>query len=189
MYNPGRGRVDRPACVISRSCRLWSKEAEPMDGTVYTFPEQFLLGTAMAGYQAEGNSTNADWWKWEHEPGRIAQGHKSGRACDWWEGGRWKEDFDRAAADGHTALRVSVEWSRIEPTPGRWDEDALDYYRQMIVGLRDRGLEPMVTLHHFANPIWVTERGLWETGAVVPLFEKYVSRVVNVLGPHVRLWC
>src|SRR5574341_1047672 len=160
-----------------------------MAEATHSFPSNFLWGTASAGYQYEGASANADFWQWEQGEGRIAQGHKSGRACDWWEGRRWQEDFDRAGTDGHTALRMSVEWSRIEPAQGRWDEDALDHYRQMILGLHQRGLEPMVTLHHFANPIWVAEQNLWETGEIVPLFEKYVHKVVAVLGPQVRLWC
>ncbi len=160
-----------------------------MAEATFSFPKNFLWGAATGGYQVEGNSTNTDWWQWEQEAGRIAQGHKSGRACDWWEGRRWREDFDRAAGDGLSALRLSVEWSRVEPTPARWDEDALDHYQQMILGLRERGLEPLVTLHHFVNPLWVAERDAWETGEVVGLFERYVRKVVKALGEHVRLWC
>jgi beta-glucosidase len=155
----------------------------------YTFPTNFLWGTATSGYQVEGQSTNTDMWQWEQMAGHIAEGQKSRRACDWWEGRRWQEDFDRAAADGHTAHRLSVEWSRIEPAPGHWDEDALDHYRQMIQGLRARGLEPMVTLHHYVNPLWLAERQAWETGEVVALFERYVRKVVSALSEHVTLWC
>jgi beta-glucosidase len=160
-----------------------------MAEATHFFPKDFLWGTASAGYQYEGNSVNTDFWKWEQGEGHIAQGHKSGRACDWWEGRRWQEDFDRASADGHNALRLSVEWSRVEPTPARWDEDALDHYRGMVKGLRDRGLTPMVTLHHFVNPLWVADRNAWETGEVVALFERYVRKVVSALGEHVSLWC
>jgi beta-glucosidase len=160
-----------------------------MAEATHSFPESFLWGTATAGYQVEGHSANADFWQWEQQPGRIAQGGRSGRACDWWEGGRWKEDFDRAANDGHTAHRLSVEWSRIEPQPGRWDDDALDHYRQMVKGLRARGLTPMVTLHHFVNPLWAAHQNIWETGEGVSLFEKYVRKVVGALGEDVALWC
>ncbi len=159
-----------------------------MAEAVHSFPEKFLWGTATAGYQVEGGSTNTDFWDWEQQPGRIKQDGKSGQACDWWAGGRWREDFDRAAADGHGAHRLSIEWSRVEPEPGRWDDDALDHYRQMIGGLRERGLEPMVTLHHFVNPRWAAERRAWETGEAVPLFERYVRRVAAALGDQVKLW-
>jgi beta-glucosidase len=161
-----------------------------MAEAVHTFPKNFLWGAATAGYQVEGNSTNTDFWEWEQMPGRIAQGHTSGRACDWWEGGRWREDFDRAAADGHTAHRLSVEWSRIQPAPDRWDVEALDRYRQMVAGLRERGLTPLVTLHHFVNPPWAAsaQRNIWETGEAAGLFEQYVRKVVTALGDHVSFW-
>jgi beta-glucosidase len=154
----------------------------------FNFPRNFLWGAASAGYQVEGGSGNADFWQWEQTPGHIAQNQKSGQACDWWAGRRWQADFDRAAADGHTAHRLSVEWSRIEPEPERWDAAALEHYREILKGLRARGLTPLVTLHHFVNPRWVTEREAWETGEAVGLFEKYVRRVVSALGEYVQLW-
>ena len=79
---------------------------------------------------------------------------KAGLACDWW-GGRWQEDFDRAAEGGQTSHRLSLEWSRIQPSRDRWDEDSLAYYREMITGLNQRGIKPMITLHHFTDPLWL----------------------------------
>ncbi len=160
-----------------------------MAEATFQFPKSFLWGTASAGHQMEGQDTNSDWWAWEQAPGHIQAGHTSGRACDWWEGRRWQEDFDRAAADGQSTHRMSVEWGRIEPSPGQWDESALDHYRQMVKGLKERGLEPMVTLHHYTNPLWLMERAMWETGEAVALFERYTRKVVGALGDDVRLWC
>ena len=159
-----------------------------MTRATHSFPDSFLFGTATSGYQVEGQSTQADFWRWEQQPGRIAEGHTSGAACDWWAGGRWREDFDRAANDNHTAHRLSVEWSRIEPAPGRWDDDALAHYREMVRGLRERGLTPLVTLHHFVNPHWVSERNAWESGEGVALFSRYVEKVVSALGEQVDFW-
>jgi len=151
----------------------------------YTFPRRFLWGTATAAHQVEGNNTNNQWWQWEQS------GHTkgtSGLAGDWW-GGRWREDFDRAAESGQNAHRLSVEWSRIQPTPDHWDEDVLERYRTMLRGLRQRGLTPMVTLHHFTNPLWLTERKDWETAEVVPLFERFVRKTVEALKEYCSLWC
>lgn len=159
-----------------------------MAEAAHHFPKSFLWGTAASGYQTEGDSENADFWAWEQRPGAVLDGQRSGRACEWWAG-RWREDFDRAAADGHNALRLSVEWSRVEPWPARWDEAALDHYRQMVAGLRARAITPMVTLHHFASPRWLAERQAWETGEVVALFERYARKVASALGEHVGLWC
>ncbi|RPI26245.1 MAG: glycoside hydrolase family 1 protein [Chloroflexota bacterium] len=154
----------------------------------YHFPRGFLWGAATASHQVEGNNTNNNWWAWEQGAGNIIQGHKSGLACDWW-GGRWKEDFDRAAEAGQNAHRLSIEWSRVQPAPDRWDENAIDYYRDMVRGLRDRNMTVMVTLHHFTDPLWLVDQGGWESETVVEQFEKYVSKVVEALREYVSLWC
>ena len=67
----------------------------------FTFPSSFLFGTATAGYQVEGNSTNTDFWQWEHKSGTIAAGERSETACDWWDGGRWRENGRDRAGRSH----------------------------------------------------------------------------------------
>lgn len=156
-----------------------------MPQATYHFPKGFLWGAATAAHQIEGNNTNNNWFKWEEE-GHTA--HRSGLAADWW-GGRWREDFDRAAETGQNAHRLSVEWSRIQPTPDTWDEEALEKYRAMLRGLKERGITPMVTLHHFTDPLWVTERKAWETEDIIPLFEKFVRKTVDALKEYCTLWC
>jgi beta-glucosidase len=151
----------------------------------YHFPRGFLWGTATAAHQVEGNNTNNQWWAWEQS------GHTqgtSGLACDWW-GGRWKEDFDRAAEGGQNAHRMSVEWSRIQPTPDTWDEDALERYRAMLRGMRERGITPMITLHHFSDPLWFYERDGWEHEEAAASFEKFVRKTVEALKEYCTLWC
>jgi beta-glucosidase len=156
-----------------------------MAHAIFTFPKGFLWGTATAAHQVEGGNTNNTWYAWE-KAGRIVEGHSAETACDWW-GGRWQEDFDRAANAGQNAHRFSVEWSRIEPAPGRWDEAALDHYREMARGLRARGLEPMATLHHFTDPLWFAEAGGWESDQT-RVFEAFARKVAQALKEHVRLW-
>jgi beta-glucosidase len=157
----------------------------------YEFPRGFLWGSATASHQVEGNNTNNQWWAWEQA------GHTdgtSGLACDWW-GGRWREDFDRLTETGQKAHRLSIEWSRVQPAPDQWNEDALDHYRLILRGLRDRGITAMVTLHHFTDPLWLgwesprPEGRAWETEAIVPLFERYVRRTVEALKEYCSLWC
>jgi len=155
-------------------------------GTYY-FTKNFLWGAATAAHQVEGRNDNNTWSAWEQEDGRILNGDTSGLACDWW-GGRWREDFDRAQLDGHNAHRMSIEWSRIQPALDHWDEDALDRYRQILIGLQERKLTPMVTLHHFSEPLWVAEMGGWENEAIVPLFAAFVRKAVDVLMPYCHLW-
>jgi beta-glucosidase len=151
------------------------------------FPRGFLWGTATAAHQVEGNNTNNNWWAWEQQPGRILNGDKSGLACDWW-GGRWKEDLDRAAETGQNAHRFSIEWSRIQPTPDKWDESALERYRAMLRGMLDRGLTPMITLHHFSNPLWLEEQGGWENEETPRKFAIFVRKAVDALKEYASYW-
>jgi beta-glucosidase len=159
-----------------------------MAQAAFHFPRGFMWGTATAAHQVEGNNNNNNWWAWEQDAGHIQNGQKSGLACDWWNG-RWREDFDRAAGGGQNAHRMSVEWSRVQPTPDRWDEDALDRYREMVRGLLERGLTPMVTLHHFSDPLWLSEMGGWENDEAPGYFDKYVRKTVEALREYVTLWC
>ena len=158
-----------------------------MSPVMFQFPRGFLWGTATASHQVEGQNKNNNWHAWEQEEGHILHGHKSGLACDWWSG-RWREDFDRAAESGQNAHRLSVEWSRIQPKPDRWDESALDRYREILIGLVERDMLPMVTLHHFTNPLWLEEIGGWENPQVVELFETFVRRTVEVLKGYTNMW-
>ncbi len=151
------------------------------------FPRGFLWGTATAAHQVEGNNTNNNWYAWEQQEGRIRNGDKSGLACDWW-GGRWKEDLDRAAETGQNAHRFSIEWSRIQPAPDRWDEEALERYRVMLRGMFERGLTPMVTLHHFSNPLWLEELGGWENDDTPKKFADFVRKSVEALKEYVTYW-
>jgi beta-glucosidase len=158
-----------------------------MINAIHRFPDSFLWGTATSSHQVEGENRNNDWWDWENQPGRITHDHTSGKACDWW-GGRWEEDFDRASSAGQNAHRMSIEWSRIEPKPGEWDEDALGYYRQILQGALDRGLKPVVTLHHFSNPMWLADQDGWMNPEVVTYFERYVRKAVHSLKDLVKIW-
>ncbi|HNS38219.1 MAG TPA: glycoside hydrolase family 1 protein [Anaerolineaceae bacterium] len=158
-----------------------------MPQAVYHFPRGFLWGAATAAHQVEGGNTNNNWSAWEEQPGHIKQGHRSGLACDWW-GGRWKEDLDRAAETGQNAHRFSVEWSRVQPTPDHWDEHAIDYYREILRGMVSRGITPLVTLHHFTDPLWLMEQGGWENDETPGRFARFVEKVVEAFKEYATLW-
>jgi beta-glucosidase len=151
-----------------------------------TFPAGFRWGVATASYQYEGGCENSQWYTWE-KAGHIKSGDVAGIACDWWR--HAERDFDLAQQLGLNALRLSVEWSRLEPRPGEWDETAFARYREMLQGLRARGIEPMVTLHHFSNPIWFEERGGFLAPSAMDVFARFVGRVIEELGDLCDLWC
>ncbi len=150
------------------------------------FPEGFLWGTATSSHQVEGTNTNNQWWQFEQQPGAIWHGDRSGLACDWWRNA--EVDFDLMRGFGLSTHRLSLEWSRIEPEPGRFDHAAIDRYREMLDGLRGRGMKPMVTFHHFTNPLWLERRGGWENSEVVTRFQQYVRYATRALSDLCDTW-
>ncbi|MFA6600680.1 MAG: glycoside hydrolase family 1 protein [Candidatus Omnitrophota bacterium] len=146
-----------------------------------TFP--FLWGAATSSHQVEGENTLNDWWEWERA-GRLKE--SSGLACDHYR--RYGADFDLVSELGHNAHRFSIEWSRLEPVEGRWDEAAFAHYEDVLKTLRAKRIEPVVTLHHFTNPLWFARRGGWANPACVTAFARYVRRAAEAFGKYVRIW-
>ena len=146
------------------------------------FPKDFLWGAATAAYQVEGGNDRADWWRWEKGAGK----EPCGDACRHHE--LYNIDFELAKGLGHNAHRLSVEWSRVEPEEGKFSEAALKHYVDVILALRARGIEPVVTLHHFTNPLWLADLGGWTDKRSVELFPRFSERVVDALAGHVHYW-
>jgi len=151
-----------------------------------TFPANFLWGTATSAHQVEGDNRLNHWWDFEQQPGAIWHGDKSGLACDWWRDA--EQDFDRMQQLHLNSHRLSIEWSRVEPAPGVFDHQALDRYREMLGGLRARGIRPFVGFHHFTHPRWFERMGGWANPASTVRFQKYVHTVVAALGDLCTDW-
>jgi len=149
----------------------------------FKFPRQFLWGSATSSHQVEGGNTNNDWWEWEKQ-GKVKE--PSGKACDHWN--RFREDFKLAKSLHHNTHRFSLEWSRIEPEEGRFSEEALSHYKEVIQSLKENGLEPIITLHHFTLPIWLSKQGGWLSKRTPELFGRYARKVVEKIGEGVRYW-
>ncbi len=166
---------DRPRASRSRE----SKKASLLG-------EGFAIGVATAGFQIEGGY-NGDgepannWYSWERS-GRV---ERSAVACDFWA--HPEEALDRAAAIGCTVFRLSVEWARLEPEAGRFDEAALDRYVEILELCASRGLDPMITLHHFTHPAFLGEE-FWLRPGSPDRFARHVARVLPALAPHCRRW-
>lgn len=142
------------------------------------FPDGFLWGAGTSAHQVEGDNRANDWWSWEVDPDSTSGG-RSGAACEHWT--RYAQDLDLLAEIGLNAYRFSVEWSRVEPAPGRFDRAALDHYRDVCEAARARGLEPLVVLHHFTTPAWLAEGGGWCAPATVQRFARFCEVVATEL--------
>lgn len=145
------------------------------------FPKGFLWGAAISGHQTEGNNSNSDIWLLEQlQPGPFME--KSGIACDFYN--RYADDLALAAGLGLNAFRFSLEWSRIEPEEGRFDDKALDHYRRIAATCREKGLTPAITFNHFTTPIWFARRGGWEVAGSADRFARFCERAVKAVGDH-----
>lgn len=149
------------------------------------FPKGFLWGTATAAHQTEGNNVYSDWWKWETNKKRNQEYplEPSGIACDSYN--RYEEDFDLCKKLNNNAVRISIEWARIEPVKGEFNIDEINHYKKVLIAARKRGLTTFVTLHHFTNPQWFSSLGGWTNFKCTKYFSRYAEYVAENLGTYI----
>lgn len=147
------------------------------------FPENFLWGAATSAHQTEGENFYSDWWEWENK-GEV--GEPSGDAVRHYE--LFREDFDLVKSLNHNCHRFSIEWSRIEPRENRFNEQEIFHYKEVLEELKIRNLEPIVTLHHFTNPLWFIEKGGFLEKKNIGYFLRYLERMVLELGQDIVYW-
>ena len=151
----------------------------------YKLPEGFLLGVASAADQIEGGDVGSNWNYW-YEQGKIKDGSNPAISTDHWN--RWKEDVDLMKELGVKISRIGLEWPRIEPKEGVFDEDVINRYREEILYMKSLGIEPLVTIHHFGNPMWFEEKGGFLRDENLDLFLDYGKYIVERLCDIVSEW-
>ncbi len=147
------------------------------------FPRNFLWGAATSAHQVEGNNINNDWWLAEQN---HALREASDQACRHYE--LYAQDFEIAKELNHNCHRFSIEWSRIEPQEGKFDVSAIEHYRQVIINLKKQNIEPVVTLLHFTNPAWFSQKGGWTKFKLQRYFLRFVDKIVNEFADQVKFW-
>lgn len=145
----------------------------------FKLKEGLLLGTATAATQIEGGDENNNWARFAAQ-GKVDDGSTPVRADDHYR--RWKEDIDLMAEMQLQIYRFGVEWSRIEPIRGNFSSEALSHYRTEIEYMVSKGIKPMLTLHHFTNPLWFEDMGGWVCDEAVDIFMNFCSRVLDAVG-------
>lgn len=151
----------------------------------FKLPENFLFGTATASVQIEGGDRNNNWYRFCEED-KTEDGTHCIVAADHWN--RYEEDIELMMQLNQQAYRMSIEWSRIEPGQGEYNEAALEHYRNEIQLLKNNNIRPLVTLHHFSNPIWFEDIGGWSNSKSITYFNNFTKKVVGFLGDLVEDW-
>ncbi len=139
------------------------------------FPRDFLWGTSTSAYQIEGGIRN-NWTPF----------FDAGKATDHYH--RFREDLDIIKKLGHNAHRFSLEWSRFESKKGEWDVEAIEHYHAVLDALRERGIEPIVTLWHWCIPPWLEKEGGWLNPKTVEHFARFAEFAAHEFGPKAKFW-
>lgn len=171
------------------------------------FPGDFLWGASTSSHQVEGNNHN-QWSVWELENAvdlaksaqkRLSQlpewpavkalaedpdNYISGAGVEHYD--RFEADFSLAKDLNLNAMRFSVEWSRLEPEAGKWDEGAIEHYRRYIKSLKKRGLEPILNIWHWTNPLWFERQGAFKKRSNIKYFTRFVKKLMDEYGDDLR---
>ncbi|MDY5584223.1 MAG: family 1 glycosylhydrolase [Arcanobacterium sp.] len=158
----------------------------PVLNTTKSIPlGKLMLGTGSAALQIEGSLPRSTWHVYA-EAGKVADGTSPEISTDHWN--RWQEDSALMQELHLQTARIGVDWARIEPELGKFDESALARYREEIDDLIARRIHPLVTLHHFGHPLWFEAMGAFNKQENIKYFLEFVERVLAVLGPVVTDW-
>lgn len=147
---------------------------------------EWLWGTATADCQSGGNCDNNQYRAIQ---GTIINGElyePAGIMCDGWN--RYKEDIQLMKELGVNSYRFSVEWSKIEPKAGEYDEAALDHYEDVCKELVANGIKPVITLYHYAEPIWFSKMDSFEKRDNCKYFVDFCAKVYERLHPYTYMW-
>jgi beta-glucosidase len=171
------------------------------------FPKNFLWGASVSAHQVEGGNHN-QWTVWElshaaelaktaekrlgwlhnwDEIKKQAQNpdnYISGKGIDHYN--RYEEDFDFLGKLNLNSFRFGIEWSRIEPEEGVWNEEEFEHYRKYIHALKERGIEPVMNIWHWSMPTWFTDKGGFEKQANLKYFLRFVEKVGSQYGHMLR---
>lgn len=151
-----------------------------------TFPKGFRWCVATAAHQIEGGNFASDWWRFENQPGHMKRSENSEIADDHWN--KVDEDVGLLSRLHVTDYRMSVEWAKIEPRQGAIDADAVEHYRMEIQSLLAAGIRPIITLHHFTLPLWVSDKGGFEWDGFPNAFSNFANLVYTKIAPDVTDW-
>ena len=171
------------------------------------FPREFYWGASTASHQVEGGTVN-QWSEWElahakelattaedrlswvpawdaiKTQAQDPENYVSGKGVEHYQ--RYKEDLKLAKSLNLNAFRFGIEWSRVEPNEGEWDEKQIEHYREYIAEMIGLGLEPFLNIWHWTMPTWFTEKGGFENKKNLIYFDRFVEKIADEYGKQLN---
>jgi beta-glucosidase len=146
------------------------------------FPPLFLWGAAISSYQTEGQNYNSDWALWEKKFNLEAAGKTTNHY------NLFEKDFASAKELNLKTLRISLEWSRLCPSQNNFAQEEFSHYKNVLNSLNGLEILPIVTLHHFTNPVWFAQKDGWQNSGNVDFFLRYLKKTVEYFKHDVKYW-
>ncbi|MFE3541693.1 family 1 glycosylhydrolase [Nocardia sp. NPDC059177] len=171
------------AALALMTSAMTTASATPAPATVPALGDDFLWGVSMSGFQSEGHAPDSNWRRYA-ESGRARD--RYGDSVDFYT--RYAEDIDLAAGLGVRVFRLSIEWARVQPRPGVWDDADFGFYDAVVRKIRAAGMRPMLTLDHWVIPGWAADQGGWRSPEMVTRWLANMRRVVDRYAPLDPLW-
>ena len=155
------------------------------------FKNDFILGTATAAYQIEGGfneggRTPSIWDTFSKTEEKIYNGDTGEVACDHYH--RFKEDISILKEIGVDSYRFSISWPRIFPSKNEYNQEGIEFYKNIISELKEKKIIPAITLYHWDLPQWAQDLGGWENRECAIWFQDFCIKVFEELGQEVSLW-
>ncbi len=145
----------------------------------FTIRDTMRIGAALDATQCEGGELESSWVYWwglgyirDHASPAVAAQHAE----------HWRDDAALAASLGVEAVRLGIDWTRVEPEEDSFDEAELARYRAELSALRDAGIRTTLVLHHFTNPAWFEERGGFEREENLACWLSFAEHAAAALG-------
>jgi beta-glucosidase len=174
-----------------RARHSWDWNTIPIDDfKKISLKKDFLWGSGSCEYQVSGasNCSSTNWAAWEKEQKNgIKHNQRSGNSADHWN--RYKEDIQLMKALHLNAYRFSLDWGKIEPLEGIYNDEAIQHYIDVCQELINNNITPMITLFHFVCPVWFEKKGGFEKEENIEYFIRFSKKMFFVLEKQVKLWC
>ena len=178
--------TNNPSTIVQPEIIPRRLEPKKMDFTSnkdLIFPKKFLFGTAYSDFQTAGIGSKSDWHKFISELKEPKIGPGIGN--DLYT--RYREDFNLAGQINIQIHRISLDWSKFEPEPGKWNMEMVKTYARIFQYMRSKGIEPMICMNHFPHPQWFADMGGWENPNAPELYARYAQFLVKEFGIPLKI--